>query len=212
MISSEKYPTLQSSYQRHKRATPAPANALEFYNADICVSFIPTGKTYEGELQLGPYLQEQRATAFLWEDERVKFTAYDEVSESVVEETTVKFTHGKTLEWFLPGVQPTDREILVDFVKIVSFKNGKVSSKRIYWDQASVLRQLNLPLTALKFEKSKTVEKTVEKTIEKTIEKIVEPSTEPKPKAVDFHPTTASSKPSIRLHNAPGGRSSIQIG
>src|SRR3954447_25128244 len=63
----------------------------------------------------------------------------------LVDELHMKFTHSKQMNWFLPGVPPTNREVEVDFVVVVQFRSDKVACERIYWDQATVLRQLGLP-------------------------------------------------------------------
>jgi carboxymethylenebutenolidase len=44
----------------------------------------------------------------------------------------------------LPGVPPTNRHVEVPLVAIVRFRNGKLAHEHIYWDQASVLKQLGL--------------------------------------------------------------------
>ena len=44
----------------------------------------------------------------------------------------------------LPGVAPTNRYVEVPFVAIVRFRNGRLAHEHIYWDQASVLKQIGL--------------------------------------------------------------------
>ena len=44
----------------------------------------------------------------------------------------------------LPGVPPTNRRVEIPFVAIVKFREGKVAHEHIYWDQASVLKQIGL--------------------------------------------------------------------
>ena len=44
----------------------------------------------------------------------------------------------------LPGIPPTHRRVEVPLVAIVGFRNGKLAHERIYWDQASVLKQIGL--------------------------------------------------------------------
>ena len=46
------------------------------------------------------------------------------------------------MPWFLPGVPPTGRRIVSDFVVVVQFRGNKLACERIYWDHASVLRQI----------------------------------------------------------------------
>jgi carboxymethylenebutenolidase len=44
----------------------------------------------------------------------------------------------------LPGVAPTGRRVEIPLVVIVRFRDGKLAHEHIYWDQASVLRQIGL--------------------------------------------------------------------
>lgn len=60
----------------------------------------------------------------------------------LVDELRVTFTHTKTMNWFLPNVAPTNKPLTVDFVVIAQFRGDKLASERIYWDQATVLRQI----------------------------------------------------------------------
>jgi carboxymethylenebutenolidase len=62
----------------------------------------------------------------------------------LVDEMIVKFTHTITMDWMLPGIAPTGRRVELPLVTIVSFREGKLASEHIYWDQASVLVQLGL--------------------------------------------------------------------
>ena len=62
----------------------------------------------------------------------------------LVDELHMRFTHTKRMDWFLPGVPPTNKEVELDFVVVVQFRDGKVAVERIYWDQATVLRQVGL--------------------------------------------------------------------
>ncbi len=62
----------------------------------------------------------------------------------VVEEMVISFTHTTVMDWMLPGLEPTSKNVKAAFVVIVGFKEGKISHEHIYWDQASVLVQLGL--------------------------------------------------------------------
>jgi len=64
--------------------------------------------------------------------------------DQLVEEIHARFTHSNRMDWFLPGVPPTHRRVEVDFVAVVQFRDGKIATERIYWDHASVLRQVGL--------------------------------------------------------------------
>ena len=63
-------------------------------------------------------------------------------ADQIVDELQVRFTHSKQMDWLLPGVAPTGRQVTIDFVVVIEFRAGKVACERIYWDQASVLRQI----------------------------------------------------------------------
>lgn len=62
--------------------------------------------------------------------------------DQIVDELQVRFTHSNQMDWLLPGIGPTGRRVTIDFVVVIQFRDGKVACERIYWDQASVLRQI----------------------------------------------------------------------
>jgi carboxymethylenebutenolidase len=62
----------------------------------------------------------------------------------IVDEFIFKCTHTVAMDFFLPGVAPTGRRIEVPHVAIIQFRDGKIESEHIYWDQASVLVQVGL--------------------------------------------------------------------
>jgi carboxymethylenebutenolidase len=48
------------------------------------------------------------------------------------------------MPWMLPGVAATNRQVKIPLVVIVKFRDGKLAHEHIYWDQASVLKQIGL--------------------------------------------------------------------
>src|SRR4030095_10978636 len=64
--------------------------------------------------------------------------------DQIVDEMVFKFTHTIPMDWILPGIPPTGKRVECPLVAIVTFRDGKLSSEHIYWDQASVLVQLGL--------------------------------------------------------------------
>jgi carboxymethylenebutenolidase len=62
----------------------------------------------------------------------------------LVDEMIFSFTHTQEMPWMLPGVAPTNRRVEVPLVAIVRFRDGKLAHEHIYWDQASVLKQIGL--------------------------------------------------------------------
>lgn len=65
-------------------------------------------------------------------------------SERLIDELIISFTHTTTIDWMLPGVEPTDKFVEVVFVVIVGIDDDKVAYEHILWDQANVLVQLGL--------------------------------------------------------------------
>ncbi|MFQ5669199.1 MAG: dienelactone hydrolase family protein [Acidobacteriota bacterium] len=62
----------------------------------------------------------------------------------VVDEMVFSFTHTIEMDWMLPGVAPTGKKVDVPLIAVVHFRGGKLAHEHIYWDQASVLVQLDL--------------------------------------------------------------------
>jgi carboxymethylenebutenolidase len=48
------------------------------------------------------------------------------------------------MPWMLPGVPATNKRVEIPLVAIVHFRDGKLAHEHIYWDQASVLKQIGL--------------------------------------------------------------------
>ena len=64
--------------------------------------------------------------------------------DQLVDEMIFSFTHSIEMPWMLPGVAPTNKHVEVPLVAIVRFRDGKLAHEHIYWDQASVLKQIGL--------------------------------------------------------------------
>ncbi len=62
----------------------------------------------------------------------------------IVDEIIHRFTHTIDMPWILPGVPPTGRRVELAVVAVVEFRDGKIASEHIYWDQASALVQVGL--------------------------------------------------------------------
>src|SRR5271165_2090536 len=65
-------------------------------------------------------------------------------SDQLVDEMIFSFTHTQEMPWMLPGVAPTNLPVKIPLVAIVKFRDGKLAHEHIYWDQASVLKQIGL--------------------------------------------------------------------
>ncbi len=62
----------------------------------------------------------------------------------LVDEMVVSFTHTVPMAWMLPGIRPTGNRVEVALVVLVGFSGDKIAHEHIYWDQATVLAQLDL--------------------------------------------------------------------
>ena len=65
-------------------------------------------------------------------------------NDRVEDELIDRFTHTVEMDWMLPGIPPTGRRVEVPLAVVVHFRDGKIASEHIYWDQASVLAQVGL--------------------------------------------------------------------
>jgi carboxymethylenebutenolidase len=64
--------------------------------------------------------------------------------DQLVDEMIFSFTHTAEMPWMLPGIAPTNCRVEIPLVAIVKFRDGKLAHEHIYWDQASVLKQIGL--------------------------------------------------------------------
>lgn len=62
----------------------------------------------------------------------------------MIEEKVLCFTHDREIDWMLPGVKPTGKYVEIPLVLVVTFRGDKLYNEHIYWDQASVLAQIDL--------------------------------------------------------------------
>jgi carboxymethylenebutenolidase len=64
--------------------------------------------------------------------------------DQLVDEMIFSFTHTQEMPWMLPGVAPTNARVEIALVAVVRFRDGQLAHEHIYWDQASVLKQIGL--------------------------------------------------------------------
>lgn len=62
----------------------------------------------------------------------------------LIEEALYRFTHTIEMNWMLPGIAPTNKPVELAMVGIIEFRDGKIASEHLYWDQASILAQLGI--------------------------------------------------------------------
>jgi carboxymethylenebutenolidase len=110
---------------------------------DAYVNCVPVGSGGRGKEQLRAFYRDIFIPS--WPDD----LQIDPVNRVVgdmqlVDELHASFTHEKQMEWFLPALPPTNRRVDIDFVVIVQFRDELIAFQRVYWDHATVLRQVGL--------------------------------------------------------------------
>jgi carboxymethylenebutenolidase len=48
------------------------------------------------------------------------------------------------MEFILPGVAPTQKKVTIPLVMLATFRLDKLSRLNVYWDQASVIMQIDI--------------------------------------------------------------------
>ncbi|KJK64132.1 Dienelactone hydrolase family protein [Aspergillus parasiticus SU-1] len=149
---------LQSGFQKHldlektwegieqeKYFSSDMSTAMTNYTTEETptVTYIPTLKGASGIQALHQFYK----TSFLQgrpPSMRLRLLSRTIGADRVVDELYVTFKHTQEMAWILPGLQPTDRQVEIVLVSIVTLRGGKLYSEHIYWDQASVLVQVGL--------------------------------------------------------------------
>ena len=128
--------------------------AGEFTNKDVeatlstmiesaSVNHVPVNTGGKGKDELRAFYRDVFIPS--WPDDLVMTPLNRVVGESqLVDELHLSFSHSRRMDWFLPGVAPTNRKVEIDMVVVVIFQGDKLAEERIYWDQATVLRQVGL--------------------------------------------------------------------
>jgi hypothetical protein len=62
-------------------------------------------------------------------------------ADRIVDEMVFRCTHTCEVEYFLPGVAPTNKKLEIFMVAIVNFRGPKLAFESLYWDHASALVQ-----------------------------------------------------------------------
>ncbi len=60
----------------------------------------------------------------------------------VVDEMVMRFTHDIEMDFMLPDVPPSGREVQLPVAAVVGVRDGRVTHEHIYWDQATILVQV----------------------------------------------------------------------
>jgi steroid delta-isomerase-like uncharacterized protein len=98
---------------------------------------IATGETFDGEQQVSAYYAETRAA---FPDQRNELIALHHAQDSVIAEFWLLGTHLGPLR----GLPATGRSFRCQMVALFLFEGERLVCERVYFDQATILRQLGL--------------------------------------------------------------------
>jgi steroid delta-isomerase-like uncharacterized protein len=98
---------------------------------------VPTGEVYDGEEEVRRYYKTTRAA---FPDQRNEVHALYHADDAVVVEFDLLGTHRGPLR----GIPPTGREFRCRMVALFLFEGERIVCERVYYDTATILRQLGL--------------------------------------------------------------------
>lgn len=115
--------------------------ALATMVEDASVLMIPTAWGGKGKVALQPLYRNEFIPS-IPDDYENQLLNRIVTEDRIVEETIGRFHHTKRMDWFLPGLEPTGKPIEVQSIMVVEFRDGRMAAERLYWDAATVLRQI----------------------------------------------------------------------
>ena len=98
---------------------------------------VPTGDVYDGEAAVRGYYAESRAA---FPDQRNDVRALHHTDDAVIVEFDLLGTHRGALR----GIPPTGRAFRCSMVAFFFFTGDRITCERVYYDLATILRQLGL--------------------------------------------------------------------
>ena len=134
---------LWEEHTRHEFSTRDTEATLNTMVEDAYVNHVPvlTGGSGKNALRM---FYEREFIPSMPPDTKLSPISRTVGEEQLVDEMIFSFTHTREMPWMLPGIPPTNRYVEVALVAIVRFRDGKLAHEHIYWDQASVLKQIGL--------------------------------------------------------------------
>jgi steroid delta-isomerase-like uncharacterized protein len=98
---------------------------------------IATGEVHDGPKEVAAYFEETRAA---FPDQRNELLALHHADEAVIAEAMLYGTHLGPFR----GLPPTGREFEMRFCALFLFEDDRLVCERVYFDAATILRQLGI--------------------------------------------------------------------
>lgn len=118
---------------------------MKTMTSDCTVNHVPTLTGGKGSKQLKRFYSEFFGdSSSRPKDFKTKLLSRTIGTDRIVDEIFVSFTHNAEVEWMLPGVPPTGKEVEVAVVVVAAIRGGRICAENVYWDQAGVLVQVGL--------------------------------------------------------------------
>ena len=134
---------LWEEHTKHEFSTRDTESTLATMTDDAYVNHVPVMTGAYGKPALRRFYSQDFIPA-MPPDTTLRPVSRTVGENQLVDEMIFSFTHTQEIPWMLPGVRPTNRRVEVPLVAIVRFRDGKLVHEHIYWDQASVLKQIGL--------------------------------------------------------------------
>jgi carboxymethylenebutenolidase len=142
-MATEDLSTLWEEHTKHEFGTRNTESTLETMVDDAYVNHVPVLTGGAGKDALREFYSRDFIPC-MPPDTTLTPISRTVGKEQLVDEMIFSFTHTQEMPWMLPGIPPTGKHVEVALVAIVRFRGRKLAHEHIYWDQASVLKQIGL--------------------------------------------------------------------
>jgi len=141
LLSSRRLEELWAEHLKGEFETKDVEATLAGMVDDASVNHVPVGTGGRGKAELRAFYRDDFIPSWP-EDLEMRLSNRIVGAGQLVDELHLSFTHSNPMPWFLPQLAPTHRKVAVDFVVVVQFRGDLLACERIYWDHATVLRQV----------------------------------------------------------------------
>ncbi|KAI7871504.1 hypothetical protein BDF14DRAFT_1761862 [Spinellus fusiger] len=116
---------------------------VDLYTPQAVIAYVPTGMGAKGNTAIHQFYK----SAEEWKINQVVHSTV-KTTDRIIEEVewTITLLTGKCT-WLIPGLEPhqhVNKSVVLPAIISAVFEDNKIANVRFYWDQATVLRQLEL--------------------------------------------------------------------